>query len=77
MNCVHLVIVAKSLGQIRVLIFACFQMFSKPLLVLSIATAFSEEAESSDRPSGGTHESNASSDVPPEIAPVQTTLETR
>ncbi|PON51456.1 CRAL-TRIO lipid binding domain containing protein [Trema orientale] len=52
------------------------QMFSRPLLVLSIATAFSEDAESDDGPSSGTHESNASSDVPSEISSVQTTLET-
>lgn len=52
-------------------------MISRPLLVLSIATAFSEEAESSDGTSGSAHETSACPEVPSEISSVQTTLETR
>ncbi|XP_062084921.1 uncharacterized protein LOC133791052 [Humulus lupulus] len=62
------------------------QMFSRPLLILSIATALSEELESNDGPSGGTPESNTSSagthassalsDVPSELSSVQNTMET-
>lgn len=52
-------------------------MISRPLLVLSITTAISEASESNDGSSGGADQTNACSEVPPEISSVQTTLETR
>lgn len=52
-------------------------MFSRPLLVISIATAFSEQPESSDEFSAGANDSNACSEVHSEESSVQTALDTR
>ncbi|KAL5581037.1 hypothetical protein UlMin_013479 [Ulmus minor] len=53
------------------------QMFSRPLLVLSIATAFSEQAELNNGTSDSTNESRAPSEGHSEISSAQTTLDTR
>ncbi|KAF3453868.1 hypothetical protein FNV43_RR04309 [Rhamnella rubrinervis] len=53
------------------------QMFSRPLLVISIATAFSEQPESNDGFSDGASDSNACSEVHSEESSLQAALDTR
>ncbi|XP_048324032.2 uncharacterized protein LOC107408865 [Ziziphus jujuba] len=52
------------------------QTFSRPLLVLSIATAFSDQPEAENRLSGGATDSNACSEVQSEESSVQTASDT-
>lgn len=59
---------------------ACFQVVSKPLLVLSIATAFSDEAELFNKTSDGINNSDACSEVDSEVSSEcinDSTLDTR
>ena len=53
------------------------QMFSRPLLVISIATAFSEQPETNDGFSDSASDSSTCSEVHSEESSVQTALDTR
>lgn len=58
-------------------IVACFQTVSKPLLVLSIATAFTEESEFTPRVSDDINNSDARPGVHSEVSSVDSTSDTR